>query len=49
MEAGQVGRVAHLSTTISYFSGAPWTHRVHQRGSLKLTSASQGTKAPWVL
>lgn len=49
MEAGQVGRVTHLSIIISYFPGTPWTYKMHPREGLKLTSAFQGSKAPWVL
>lgn len=44
-----MGRVTHLSIIISYFPGTPWTYNVHLREGLKLTSAFQGSKAPWVL
>ena len=44
-----MGRVTHLSITISYFPGTPWTHNVHPSEGLKLISAFRGSKAPWVL
>ena len=44
-----MGRVTHLSITISYFPGTPWTHNVHPSEGPKLISAFRGSKAPWVL
>lgn len=45
-EADQAGRTVPLSTTSSHSPGAPWTHRAHHGGGLRLTSAFQGQTPP---